>query len=197
MIYAGQSVKPFESRRFVTGSGSFVADLTFPDMLHVVVLRSLHAHAKLKAIQVAAACARPGVMAVLTAADLSGVLNHIPPPIMGPGRPVETMHTPLHPLLATDTVCYVGQPIALVVAQDLAAVPHLDRRVVAAQEQHGPLGDVIRQIVEDAGYAGLSADAWRHVADAFEAFAEELLVHEREENAIASDAYLEDLGAGN
>ncbi len=121
MIYAGQSVKPFESRRFVTGSGSFVADLTFPDMLHVVVLRSLHAHAKLKAIQVSAACARPGVMAVLTSADLSGVLNHIPPPIMGPGRPVETMHTPLHPLLATDTVCYVGQPIALVVAQDLAA----------------------------------------------------------------------------
>ncbi len=68
MIYAGQSVKPFESRRFVTGSGSFVADLTFPDMLHVVVLRSLHAHTKLKAIQASAACARPGVMAVLTAA---------------------------------------------------------------------------------------------------------------------------------
>ena len=82
-------------------------------------------------------------------------------------------------------------------AQALAAAPHLDRRVVAVQEQHGPLGDVIRQIVEDAGYAGLSADAWRHVADAFEAFAEELLVHEREENAIASDAYLEDLGAGD
>jgi hypothetical protein len=82
-------------------------------------------------------------------------------------------------------------------AQARAAAPHLDRRIVALQEQHAPMANVVRQIVEDAGYAGMSTDAWRRVADAFDAFAEELLAHEREENAIASDAYLEDLGEGD
>jgi hypothetical protein len=82
-------------------------------------------------------------------------------------------------------------------AQARAAAPHLDRRVVAVQEQHAAMGEAIRQIVEDAGYAGLSTAAWGRVAQAFETFARKLRVHEREENAIASDAYLKDLGAGD
>ena len=82
-------------------------------------------------------------------------------------------------------------------AQALAAAPQLDRRVVALQKQHEPLGDALRRIVEDAGYAGLSGPAWRRVADAFESFANELRTHELAENQIASDAYLEDLGAGD
>ena len=120
MTYAGQSIKPFETRRLITGSGNFVGDIDLPGMLHAVVLRSDYAHARLKSIDTSAARAQPGVAAVLTVQDIRGILNAIPPPIMGSGRPYEDLRIPTHPLLATDQVCYVGQSMAVIVAESLA-----------------------------------------------------------------------------
>ena len=113
--YIGKSLKRFEDPRLVQGQGTFVDDLHFPDMLHAVVLRSPHAHARLVSIAAAAVRAMPGVVAVLTAQDLTGAVDDIPPrytPELA-GRSV-----PEHPVLARHKVCYVGQPVAIVVAHD-------------------------------------------------------------------------------
>jgi carbon-monoxide dehydrogenase large subunit len=116
MRYVGQAMKRFEDPRLVTGHGAFVGDLTLPDMLHAAVARSQHAHARLRRVDVAAAGALPGVIAVLTGADIAGVLPGIPTRAMTGERAVDALHAPEYPLLAHDTVCYVGQPIAVVVA---------------------------------------------------------------------------------
>jgi carbon-monoxide dehydrogenase large subunit len=79
MSYVGQSMKRFEDPRLVTGNGAFVGDLMLPDMLHAAVLRSQHAHARLRGVDVAAARTVPGVVAVLTGTDIAGVLPGIPP----------------------------------------------------------------------------------------------------------------------
>ena len=119
MSYVGQSIKRFEDPRLVTGHGAFVGDLTLPDILHAAVLRSQHAHARLRGVEVSAARALPGVVAVLTGADIAGVLAGIPTRAMTGERAVDALQAPEYPLLAHDKVCYVGQPIAAVVAQDL------------------------------------------------------------------------------
>ena len=118
MSYVGQSMKRFEDPRLLTGNGAFVGDLTLPDMLHAAVARSQHAHARLRGVDVSAARAVPGVVAVLTGADIAGVLPGIPTRAMTGERAVDALQAPEYPLLAHDKVCYVGQPIAVVVAHD-------------------------------------------------------------------------------
>jgi aerobic carbon-monoxide dehydrogenase large subunit len=113
--YSGQPLKRCEDPRLLTGKGAFVDDLQVPDMLYAAVLRSPHAHARVKAIDTAAARNLPGVVRVLTAADIAGAVKNIPPRPMPEldGRKVAE-----HPVLAQEKVCYVGQPVALVVAHD-------------------------------------------------------------------------------
>jgi aerobic carbon-monoxide dehydrogenase large subunit len=118
MRYVGQAMKRFEDPRLVTGQGAFVGDLTLPDMLHATVVRSQHAHARLRDVDIAAARAVPGVVAVLTGADIAGVLPGIPTRAMTGERAVDALQAPEYPLLAQDKVCYVGQPMAVVVAHD-------------------------------------------------------------------------------
>ena len=127
MSYVGQSMKRFEDPRLVIGNGTFVGDLTLPDMLHAAVLRSQHAHAHLRGIDIAAARAVPGVVMVLTGADITGVLPGIPTRAMTGERAVDALQAPEYPLLAHDKVCYVGQAIAVVVAHD----PYVARDAVA------------------------------------------------------------------
>jgi aerobic carbon-monoxide dehydrogenase large subunit len=116
--YVGQPVKAFEDPKLVTGRGSFVDDIKLPDMLHAAVLRSPYAHARIRAVDVAAARALPGVVAVLTGADIAGVLPDIPTRAMTGERAMDELRPPEHPLLAKDKVCYVGQAVAVVVAHD-------------------------------------------------------------------------------
>ena len=82
-------------------------------------------------------------------------------------------------------------------AKALDAAPRLERRVLALRGQHAPLRAELKQILEDAAYAGVAADVWRRVAEAFDVFAAGLRAHELAENRIVTDAYLEDLGAGD
>src|SRR5919108_2598091 len=126
MSYVGQSMKRFEDPRLVTGNGAFVGDLTFPDMLYAAVARSQHAHARLRGVDVSAARTVPGVVAVLTGADIAGVLPGIPTRAMTGERAVDALQPPEYPLLAQEKVCYVGQPIAVVVAHD----PYIARDAV-------------------------------------------------------------------
>jgi carbon-monoxide dehydrogenase large subunit len=115
MSYIGQPIKRFEDPKLLTGQGTFVDDLKRPDMLYAVVLRSPHAHARIHAIDTSAAVRLPGVVRVLTAQDLVGMVRDIPP---RPTPELEGVAVPEHPVLARDKVCYVGQPVAVVVAHD-------------------------------------------------------------------------------
>jgi len=120
VVYAGQSIKRFEDPRLLTGQGAFLDDLQVPGMLHATVLRSPHAHARLTSIETAAARDVPGVVAVITAEDLEGMVESVP---TRQETEAETLHPPVHPVLARGKVCYVGQPVAIVVAED----PYLAR----------------------------------------------------------------------
>src|SRR6266404_2709619 len=99
--------------RFVAGSGRFVDDVRVPGLLHAAVLRSPHAHARLVSIDAKRARHLPGVRLVLTAADVpeSAIIpNRVPAPA-GTNRY-------LQPAIARTVVRFVGEPVALVVADD-------------------------------------------------------------------------------
>lgn len=118
----GAPVRRVEDPRFLTGAGRYVSDLHIPDTLHAVFVRSLHAHARLLGSDIAAALASPGVIAVLTGADMAA--DGIGPmramwAIKAPdGTP---MAEPARYALARDTVRHVGEPIAIVIADTLVA----------------------------------------------------------------------------
>src|SRR5919106_2734849 len=102
--YVGVSLPRVDGVEKVTGKAKFVGDLIIPGMLHGKILRSPYAHARIRSIDASKVEALPGVVAVLTAADVADL--H---PIYN-GRPV----------VAMNKVRYVGEPVAAVAAVDLA-----------------------------------------------------------------------------
>src|SRR5580692_12016420 len=109
----GRSVPRLEDRPLVRGQGQFVGDIGFPHQLHMRVVRSPYAHALLRAVDVAAALAAPGVVAVWTAADIVDL-----PPIDFRDPANEALRPYRQPLLALDKLRYVGEPVAAVFATD-------------------------------------------------------------------------------
>ena len=118
MTYLGQGMKRFEDPRLITGQGLFVDDVKLPGMLHVAILRSPHAHARIRSLDAAEARSLPGVVHVLTSEDIEGVLQPVPTGIGVYKGKFDQIEAPEHPVLARGKVCYVGQPVAIVVAQD-------------------------------------------------------------------------------
>ncbi len=112
MIYSGQSLKRFEDQRLLTGQSRFVDDIVLPNMLHAVVLRSPHAHAAITSMDVTVARRAAGVVSVVTAADMAHVAAHVP---TRRNADADELSPPEHPVLASGKVCYVGQPVAIVV----------------------------------------------------------------------------------
>jgi carbon-monoxide dehydrogenase large subunit len=141
MSYVGQPVKRFEDRRLVTGHGTFVGDLKVSDLLHAAVLRSLYAHARIRSVDVSAARDLPGVVAILAGGDIAGVLENIPTRAMVGERAMDEVRPPAQPLLAQDKVCYVGQPIAVVVAQDPSTAREGVERLTVDYEPLPPVLD--------------------------------------------------------
>ena len=113
MAYIGSSVKRKEDVPLLRGIGKYVGDIRRPGMVHAAILRSTRAHARLAAIDATAALALPGVVGVITAADMPG-LKTIP---MRTGI-MEGLKRSQQTPIATDRVRYVGDPVAVVVAQD-------------------------------------------------------------------------------
>ena len=117
----GASVRRVEDGKFLRGLGSFVADITLPGELHCALVRSPHAHARVRRIDAAAAARAPGVVAVLTGADMTaanvGPMAALWAITSADGTP---MAEPPRWALARGTVRHVGEPVALVVAETLA-----------------------------------------------------------------------------
>jgi carbon-monoxide dehydrogenase large subunit/6-hydroxypseudooxynicotine dehydrogenase subunit gamma len=111
--WIGQSVERLEDPPLVTGRGCFAADINFARQLHMRMVRSAHAHGRIVAIDVVAARALPGVAAVWTAADIADI-----GPVDFREGPIEKLAPYRQPVLATDKVRYVGEPVAAVFAED-------------------------------------------------------------------------------
>jgi carbon-monoxide dehydrogenase large subunit len=117
----GQPVRRVEDRRFLTGSGRYLDDIVRPRQAHAAVLRSPHAHARIRAVDPAAAAQAPGVIAVLTGEDLArdGV-GTVPCVSALTNRDGSAMAMPPRPALARGRVRHVGDAVALVVAETAA-----------------------------------------------------------------------------
>ncbi|MFL1462012.1 xanthine dehydrogenase family protein molybdopterin-binding subunit [Roseococcus sp. DSY-14] len=113
MSLLGQSLRRREDARFLRGQGRYVDDHAPPGALHAVFLRSPHAHARIAALDAAAARAMPGVRLVLTGAE---VADTRPIPCVSNLGPEARLHEPPRPNLAHDAVRHVGEAVALVVA---------------------------------------------------------------------------------
>jgi carbon-monoxide dehydrogenase large subunit len=117
----GQGVSRFEDPRLIQGGGRYVDDIKLPGMAHGVVLRSPHAHARIKSIDTGATKAAPGVLGVLTSADIKAAgYGDLPVPGGLKRRNGEPMYKPRYPILAEDRVRWVGDYVAFVVAETLA-----------------------------------------------------------------------------
>jgi aerobic carbon-monoxide dehydrogenase large subunit len=118
----GQPVRRVEDRRFLTGRGNYVDDLALPRQAYAFMLRSPHAHAHIRAIDTAAAATMPGVLAVLTGDDLAhDRLGPIPCLVALTNRDGSPAPLPAWPALVRDRVRHVGDSVAMVVAESLAA----------------------------------------------------------------------------
>src|ERR1700749_3935659 len=116
----GQPVPRFEDPRLVKGGGRYVADMTFPGMAYGFVLRSLHAHARIRAIDTAKAKAAPGVLAVLTGADYKASgFGDLSVPGGLKRRAGAPGYKPRYPALVEDRVRMIGDYVAFVVAENL------------------------------------------------------------------------------
>jgi carbon-monoxide dehydrogenase large subunit len=138
-------VRRREDPRLLTGGGRYVSDVELPRLLHVAFVRSVHAHARLRAIDVTAAAARPGVVAVLTGRDPAFAALRIRARSALPGY-VETAQ----PILAWPVVRHAGEALAAVVGadrydvEDAAALVHVDAEPLPAAV------DVLKATREDA-----------------------------------------------
>src|SRR5947208_16062368 len=108
--YLGAPIKRREDPRLVTGQGSYVEDVTLPGMAHLALLRSPHGHARIASVDLTAARAATGVLAVVTNAELEGRLGPLPTDA-GPKEYQEKQSPIRHPL-AREKVRYAGEPVA-------------------------------------------------------------------------------------
>jgi carbon-monoxide dehydrogenase large subunit len=127
----GDAPRRREDARFVTGRGTYLDDLAFDGVVHAVMLRSPHGHARIDGIDVAAARAMPGVLAVLTSADAAADgLQPMRPTVEANVQTGEPFAFAPQPLLGQEKVRHVGEPVALVVAETRAQALDGAERVV-------------------------------------------------------------------
>jgi len=113
MTFVGRSLPRLEDRPLVTGRGRFADDISFAHQLHMRVVRSAHAHGRIVSVDVREALAAEGVMAVWTGADVADI-----PPIDFRLTRIEGLEPYRQPILATELVRYVGEPVAVVFAAE-------------------------------------------------------------------------------
>src|SRR5947207_4076876 len=117
----GAAVRRKEDFRFITGKGQYTDDVNRPGQTYIHFLRSPHAHAKIKSIDAKAAQAMPGVLAVLTGAQLAAdKIGNLICGWMIHSKDGSPMKMAAHPALANGKACHVGDPVAVVIADTLA-----------------------------------------------------------------------------
>jgi carbon-monoxide dehydrogenase large subunit len=112
--WIGKPVRRFEDRRLLVAGGQYVEDVRVPGILSLAVARSPYPHARLVSLDVSAARQAPGVLDVLTGADVKGLGN------VEVGPFVPNVMKPHQPLLVLDVARYTGEPVAAVLTDDSA-----------------------------------------------------------------------------
>jgi aerobic carbon-monoxide dehydrogenase large subunit len=171
----GASIKRREDPRLIRGTATYTDDLQLPGMVYAQIVRSPHAHARITRLDADAARRHPGVIAVFTGRDLAGKINPIPTAWLIPGSDLKT---PPHPALAVDTVRYVGDGVAVVLAEDRYTARDAAGLI---RVDYAPLPSVVDQVkAVQAGAPQIHADVPGNLAfrwpvaggDAEAAFAE-------------------------
>jgi aerobic carbon-monoxide dehydrogenase large subunit len=177
-----------EDDALVRGRGRFADDVTASGQAHACFVRSPHAFADIRSIGVDAARSAPGVLAVLTAADMEGIGNVSQHPPLA-GRAGKKLVVPHRPALAGTTVRHVGEPVAVVIAQTFTAAQDAAELVSVEYEERAPAVDLREAVREGAPQvwpeaAGNIAVDWPGLAADPEANAKEI------ERIIASAAHV-------
>jgi carbon-monoxide dehydrogenase large subunit len=138
-----------EDDPLVRGLGRYAADVPLPGQTQAYFVRSPHAFADIRSIDTAAAKAAPGVVGVLTAADKEGIGNvSQQPPLAGRGGP--KLIVPHRPAVSGTTVRHVGEPVAVVIAETLAAAQDAAELVTVEYEERTPAVDLREAVGEGA-----------------------------------------------
>jgi len=138
----GATVRRKEDQRFITGKGHYTADVNRAGQTHACFVRSPHAHARIKGIDATAASKMPGVVAVLTGADLAvDKLGNLICGWMIHSKDGSAMKMAPHPALAQTKACHVGDPVAVVIAETLAQAKDAAEKVKVDYEVLPALAD--------------------------------------------------------
>jgi carbon-monoxide dehydrogenase large subunit len=139
----GQAVRRFEDERLIRGNGCYIDDIRLPNMAHAAFVRSPYAHARVMELDISAAQEAPGVIKVLTHADvIAAGLNPFPTITAVDGVDDNGISVPPRYALTGDEVKYVGDPIAMVVAETAAQARDAAEMVVADYDPHAAVTDL-------------------------------------------------------
>jgi carbon-monoxide dehydrogenase large subunit len=137
----GQPVRRVEDSRLLTGAGRYTDDINLPRQGYAYFLRSPHAHARLKKVESGAAKTTPGVLGVFTGADLKAAgIGDLPCLAPITSRDGSEMRIPPRPAIASQTVHFAGDTVALVVAETLAIARDAAERI---EVEYDPLPAVV------------------------------------------------------
>jgi carbon-monoxide dehydrogenase large subunit len=136
-VYVGQEIERTEDFRFLTGRGTFVDDYEPAGLLHAAILRSAVPHGRIAGIDAAAALRMPGVYAVICARDIGPTIPRIPIRL----APIAGLEKYLQPVIAVDKVRYVGEPLAVIVADSRALAEDAAAKIAVTIEPLSPLSD--------------------------------------------------------
>ncbi|MFI5002248.1 MAG: xanthine dehydrogenase family protein molybdopterin-binding subunit [Reyranellales bacterium] len=169
----GTPLPRLEDARLLTGGGCYSDDFILPGEACAIVVRSPHAHARIVAIDTAAAHTMPGVLAVLTGADVEAdglqPIPHVPAAMSPPDIKLPNSDGSPHrvvrpPVLAIDAARFVGEAVAFVVAETLAIAKDAAEAVVVTYEELPPIADVVVDSnVGDAARTAAGFAKARHV----------------------------------
>jgi aerobic carbon-monoxide dehydrogenase large subunit len=141
--HIGESLRRKEDYRFLTGAGQYTDDIVLANMAQCYFVRSPHAHAKIRSIDKTAALAAPGVIGVLDGQDVAAdKINGLPCGWLITSTNGEPMKEPPHPILAFDKVRYVGDHVAMVVAETYEQARNAAELVVVDYEPLPAVVDV-------------------------------------------------------
>ena len=137
--WIGRRIARKEDHRFLTGRGRFTDDLVEPGTARAAMVRSPHPHARILEVDVSAAQAMDGVLAVITGRDVEGKIGPVPtlartPPFARLNRDGSAMPDPCQPALATTRARYAGEPVAMIVAETEAEALDAGEAVVVEYE---------------------------------------------------------------
>ncbi len=160
----GARVTRLEDEGLLTGKGRYVDDVFVPGTLAAAIVRSPHAHARVRSIDTSAALAMPGVVAVMTARDLPGSAATERMPMLVPNAAIKALRT--QHALAVDEVCYAGQSVAVVVADNRYEAEDAAAAVAVEYDVLPPMVDLKRALEPGAPLAHSDLDT--NLASAFD-----------------------------